>query len=74
MTQGCPIDGCTKSRGDGKLMCKSHWYKVPKDIRDRVWAMAKKMWASEPDLETAYTSWREVADEAIAAVELGEAE
>lgn len=70
----CPIDGCTKGRGSGKLMCKSHWFKVPKDLRDRVWSTAKKMWAEEEPGGPAYQEWSETRDEAIVAVELAEAE
>jgi len=72
--QSCPIDGCTRTRQSGQLMCKPHWYKVPKELRDKVWKTARKMWNDDPDVETAYKAWREAADEAIAAVELREAD
>jgi hypothetical protein len=65
----CPIDGCDKPRASSQLMCKWHWYKVPKELRDRVWRAARKMWNDDPDAETAYQAWREVADQAIHAVE-----
>ena len=70
----CPIDGCTNRCADAQLMCKPHWYKVPKEMRDKVWKTARKMWHDDPDVETAYKAWREAADEAIAAVETSEAD
>lgn len=67
----CPIEGCPKSRGDGKLMCKRHWYLVPKELRDRVWTTAKRMWA---DLPGGDEEWSEAAAAAVAAVEQREAQ
>jgi hypothetical protein len=34
----CAAPGCRKSVKSDQLMCKRHWYKVPKDLRDEVWA------------------------------------
>lgn len=34
----CPIQGCGAPIDPTRLMCRSHWYLVPKQIRDRVWA------------------------------------
>ena len=33
----CPAAGCDRKIGYGLLMCRSHWYMVPKSIRDTVW-------------------------------------
>lgn len=66
MPQKCPVEGCPKGRGDGQLMCKRHWYMVPKDLRDRVWATAKRMWADVPGGDE---EWQEARDQAIHAVE-----
>lgn len=33
----CPIDGCTNRHARTKLMCRTHWYMVPKLLRDEVW-------------------------------------
>lgn len=33
----CPIDGCTRQHSRTKLMCKMHWYMVPKQLRDELW-------------------------------------
>jgi hypothetical protein len=34
----CPVPGCRAQIDSSRLMCRSHWYLVPKQIRDRVWA------------------------------------
>lgn len=40
MTYGhrCAADGCAKIVPSADLMCRTHWFKVPKDLRARVWA------------------------------------
>ena len=35
---GCPVPGCHAQIDPSRLMCRNHWYLVPKQIRDRVWA------------------------------------
>lgn len=34
----CPIPGCGEQIDPTRLMCRRHWYLVPKELRDRVWA------------------------------------
>jgi hypothetical protein len=34
----CPVPGCRAQIDATRLMCRAHWYLVPKCIRDRVWA------------------------------------
>ncbi len=34
----CPIPGCKVQIDPSRLMCRAHWYMVPKNMRDRVWA------------------------------------
>ena len=34
----CPICGCYEEIDSSRLMCRTHWYLVPKDLRDGVWA------------------------------------
>jgi hypothetical protein len=36
--RGCPIPGCGQEIDPSRLMCRRHWYTVPKEVRDRVWA------------------------------------
>jgi hypothetical protein len=33
----CPKNGCTKNVPVEMLACSSHWYEVPKPIRQAVW-------------------------------------
>ena len=75
------LDGCSQGRRSNQLMCKSHWYKVPKELRDRVWKTAREMHAAErkhgltsDEWSRAYQAWREERDQAVAAVEMAEAD
>jgi hypothetical protein len=34
----CPVPGCHAQIDPSRLMCRRHWYLVPKQLRDRVWA------------------------------------
>jgi hypothetical protein len=34
----CPAAGCRQHISAGRFMCRTHWYQVPKPIRDAVWA------------------------------------
>jgi len=34
----CPIARCGRQIDPSRLMCRSHWYMVPKELRDQVWA------------------------------------
>jgi len=34
----CPISGCGDQIDPSRLMCRRHWYMVPKETRDEVWA------------------------------------
>jgi hypothetical protein len=36
--RGCPVGTCRAPVGAGRLMCRPHWYQVPKRLRDQVWA------------------------------------
>lgn len=33
----CPVPGCLRLRRPGHVMCRHHWYMVPKSVRDQVW-------------------------------------
>lgn len=33
----CPAAGCTVSVQSDMLMCRKHWFMVPKVLRSRVW-------------------------------------
>lgn len=62
----CPIEGCTRTHSTSKLMCKMHWYMVPKHLRDELWEAYRQqgVWSEE---------YREARDKCIAAVEEAEA-
>ena len=34
----CPVGGCQQDVRADRLMCRPHWYTVPKPLRDIVWA------------------------------------
>lgn len=34
----CPAPGCTAMVAQSQFACRPHWYALPKDIRDRIWA------------------------------------
>jgi hypothetical protein len=34
----CPVIGCGEQIDPSRLMCRRHWYLVPRQLRDRVWA------------------------------------
>lgn len=34
----CPAAGCRRQVSPDRLMCRPHWYRVPKPLRDAVWA------------------------------------
>ena len=38
MSHQCPADGCAQAVTPSVLMCRPHWYLVPKPLRNAVWA------------------------------------
>jgi hypothetical protein len=38
MAHKCPVRGCTAVVSASLLACKTHWYALPRDMRDEVWA------------------------------------
>lgn len=38
MDHECPRNGCTRQVPEHMLMCRSDWYRVPRPLRDAVWA------------------------------------
>lgn len=37
----CPYPGCAEQVDASRLACRRHWYALPKDVRDRIWASYK---------------------------------
>jgi hypothetical protein len=33
----CPVPGCDRSRRPSQVMCRTHWFRVPKPLRDQIW-------------------------------------
>jgi hypothetical protein len=60
----CPIDGCTERHARTKLMCRDHWYMVPKELRDAVWKAYRGAGVFSEE-------YAEARDAAIAAAETG---
>lgn len=38
MTRACRIDGCTNRHGRALFCCQAHWGRLPKPMRDAIWA------------------------------------
>lgn len=38
MAHNCPAPGCIVTVNDTMLMCRQHWFMVPRDLRARLWA------------------------------------
>ncbi len=39
----CTAEGCAVTVERGKLMCKGHWFSLPKPLRDEIWASWRAM-------------------------------
>jgi hypothetical protein len=37
MSHKCPATGCPQRVADHMLMCRPHWYMVPRELREPVW-------------------------------------
>lgn len=60
----CPI--CEKSISRTMLMCKPHWFQVPRELRDRVWSTYRAYRSDDGSL----LDYVEARDAAIHAVEV----
>ncbi len=61
----CHAIGCKIEVPPEMLMCRRHWYMVPKSIRDRVWAAYRP---GQCDDKEPSETWHEAADTAIRTV------
>ena len=42
----CPVTGCKELVTQTRLACPKHWRRVPKDLRDELWAaFRERMWS-----------------------------
>lgn len=37
MTRTCRVEGCTARHPRGLFCCSTHWYTLPKPLRDEIW-------------------------------------
>lgn len=65
----CPVEDCPSDARDGQLLCRRHWFLVPRDLRDDVWRTYKGLLAGEGS-----GPYREARDAAIAAAEQADAQ
>lgn len=35
----CRVRGCTKQHMPDQLACRSHWFELPKAMRDEIWRL-----------------------------------
>ncbi len=61
----CHARGCGVATKPEMLMCRRHWFMVPKPIRDRVWATYR---VGQCDDKQPSSEWHAAADAAIQAV------
>lgn len=66
----CHARGCNMKVPPRMLMCKRHWFMVPKAIRDEIWEHYQT--GQEVTMECS-EEWHKAADKAIAAVAVKEA-
>lgn len=45
----CAVPRCERPIDPSRLMCRAHWYMVPKEVRDRVWATWRSGRAAHSD-------------------------
>ncbi|MEI6417478.1 MAG: hypothetical protein WCO82_00275 [Sphingomonadales bacterium] len=41
VARACAAPGCDQQAKPGQLMCRPHWFQVPKPIRDAIWSTWK---------------------------------
>lgn len=51
----CPVPGCNQRHRRDMLMCRTHWYMVPKPLREELW----RAYRGEGVLSDAYQSARD---------------
>lgn len=65
MSKRCEADNCEKQVPTNMLMCKRHWFMVPKDLRDRVWAGYRRGMDAEYDVAVLAAQDAVAAKEAV---------
>ena len=62
----CRVRGCSAHRKSSELVCRDHWFKLPKAIRDQIWAEYKRDAGSPDHLRVAAAAIRSLAPIPIA--------
>lgn len=70
MSHHCHARFCTVPTKPEMLMCRRHWFMVPKVLRDAVWTTYRP---GQCDDKQPSEAWHKAADAAIEAVALAEA-
>lgn len=52
----CPAPGCTTRVERSRLACVRHWYALPKQLRDDVWAAYRRHGTGTPEHTAAITA------------------
>lgn len=64
----CAVPDCPKQVHQTYLMCRPHWFSVPKPLRDAVWKTWKAFERSrEPGATLVMKAYKEAREDAIAA-------
>ncbi len=69
MTHRCHALGCTVEVPPAMLMCKRHWFCVPKALRREVWRLYRKGQEETKDPSPEYLEAARAAIAAVAAAE-----
>lgn len=56
MAHHCPRHGCTVTVPDHMFACRSHWFSLPKPIRDEIWRAYRDQGVGSPELTAAHLS------------------
>lgn len=43
----CPVASCGGEKSSVELVCRKHWYQVPKLLRDRIWELYQRRFSRE---------------------------
>jgi len=43
----CRVDNCIRAHNDDQAFCRSHWFALPKRVRDEIWLLLRTMPGSE---------------------------
>jgi hypothetical protein len=58
----CAIPRCEVPAGEGRLMCRRHWWLVPRPIRAKVWTAYRAWTRGYGDLEVLRSAQQEAVD------------